>query len=318
VVSDRIVDHVIQGARAAEELELPPAAVEGIATHHEHWDGGGYPRALSGDAIPIVGRVVCAADHIESLIDETTPLLARRNLGHWLGQTAGVEADPHLVGVLRDITWGDSFWLGLFGDSVQEEISKRCSRLREPKGLRLEPFLESFSRLVDSRFAFTAGVSRKVARLVEALGRAAGLPDIRIKQLRIAALLHDLGQLAVSERIMAKPDILSVEELEVLHQHPSYSRDIIAGMHGLEEVADWVAAHHEWLDGRGYPDARSGADIPTEARILAVVDFWVGVTSDRPHRKRMDAAEARRQLRAAAGTHLDVDLVDIFLREVVA
>jgi HD-GYP domain-containing protein (c-di-GMP phosphodiesterase class II) len=89
-------------------------------------------------------------------------------------------------------------------------------------------------------------------------------------------------------------------------------------MHGLEEVADWVAAHHEWLDGRGYPDARSGEEIPTEARILAVVDFWVGVTSDRPHRKRMDAAEARRQLRAAAGTHLDLDLVDIFLREVVA
>ena len=318
VVAERIVDHVLHGVRAVEVLGLPAEAVEGIAAHHEHWDGSGYPHQLVGDEIPVVGRIVALADQVEALIDETTPLVARRNLGHWLASIGGKEGDPELVETLRVLSVGDGFWLGLFGDSTRAEMASRCARLREPRSIQLEPFLETFSQLVDSRFAFTAGVSKKVARLAEALGRAVGLPDFRLKQLRVAALLHDVGQLAVTERIMAKPDILSVEELEVLRQHPSHSHDVVAGMGGLEEVAEWVASHHERLDGRGYPEGRTGGEIPLEARILAVVDAYVAITSDRPHRRRMGPQDAQRQLRGAAGSQLDPELVDAFLRAVVA
>jgi len=318
IVAERIVDHVLQGVRAAEDLALPPEAIDGIATHHEHWDGSGYPQGLRGEAIPIVGRIVGLADQVETLIDETTPLLARRNLGHHLGLIADKDADPDLVDTLRSLALGDGFWLGLFGDNVRLELASRCSRLREPRTMHLEPFLESFARIVDARFQFTVGVSKKVARLAESLGRAVGLPDLRLKQLRVAALLHDVGQLAVTERIMAKPDILSVEELEVLRQHPAHSRDVVASVSGLDEVAAWVAAHHERLDGRGYPEGHGAADIPLEARILAVVDAYVAITSDRPHRKKMTAPDAQRQLRGAAGSQLDTELVDVFLRQVVA
>ncbi len=318
VVAERIVDHVLHGVRAAAEVALPEEALAGIAAHHEHWDGSGYPHSLRGDLIPLAGRIVGLADQVETLIDETTPLLARRNLGHWLGQIAGEEADPELVDTLRGLALSDGFWLGLFSDNIRLELTSRCARLREPRGMHLEPFLEAFAQLVDSRFPFTLGVSRKVARLAESLGRVVGLPDLRLKQLRVAALVHDVGQLAVSERIMAKPDILSVEELEVLRQHPAHSRDVVAGVSGLEEVAGWVAAHHERLDGRGYPDGRSGLEIPLEARILAVVDAYVAITSDRPHRKRTEPPDAQRQLRGAGGSQLDAELVDVFLRQVVA
>jgi putative nucleotidyltransferase with HDIG domain len=316
-IVDRVADHVSHGARAARELDLSDEVAKGISTHHERHDGGGYPRGLGGGSIPMVGRIVGLADMVESLIDQTTPLLARRNFAYWLGGFSGKECDPQVVEALRELGAGDSFWLGLFSNDLVGELNMRTARLRESKGMRLVPFAESFSRLVDARFAFTVGVSARVARYAESLGRVAGLSDVRLKQLQVAALLHDVGQLSMSERVLSKPGILSVEELGALHLHTIYSRDVVAGIQGLEEVAEWVEAHHERIDGRGYPEGRSGEEIPLESRILAVADAYVAITSDRPHRPKVEGKEAMERLRGASGTQLDSGLVDAFLRQVV-
>jgi putative nucleotidyltransferase with HDIG domain len=316
-IVDRVADHVSHGARAARELDLSDEVAKGISTHHERHDGGGYPRGLGGGSIPMVGRIVGLADMVESLIDQTTPLLARRNFAYWLSGFSGKECDPQVVEALRELGAGDSFWLGLFSNDLVGELNMRTARLRESKGMRLVPFAESFSRLVDARFAFTVGVSARVARYAENLGRVAGLSDVRLKQLQVAALLHDVGQLSMSERVLSKPGILSVEELGALHLHTIYSRDVVAGIQGLEEVAEWVEAHHERIDGRGYPEGRSGEEIPLESRILAVADAYVAITSDRPHRPKVEGKEAMERLRGASGTQLDSGLVDAFLRQVV-
>ncbi len=316
LVVDRLIEHAIHGARSAQELDLGNDVVKAVASHHENWDGSGYPHGLRGAEIPKLGRLVALADQIEGLISQTSPLLARRNFPFWLQRLSGKEADPEMVTALREMGAGDTFWLGMFGASLPAELGGHASRLREPRGMRLQSFVESFAQLVDSRFNFTVGVSGRVARLAESLGKSIGLEDARIKQIRMAALLHDIGQLSVSERIMAKPGILSVEELDVLRLHPVHSHDVVSGIAGLEEVADWVAAHHERPDGRGYPEARPLDEIPIEARILGVCDAYVALTSDRPHRKAMEPVEAMRQLRAASGTQLDKDLVEVFLNRV--
>jgi putative nucleotidyltransferase with HDIG domain len=316
-IVDRVAEHVTHGARAVRELDLPDLVAKAVATHHERWDGAGYPRGMGGDQVPIVGQIVGLADLIESLIDQTTPLLARRNFAHWLAGFSGKECDPALVEVLRVLGAGDSFWLGLFSNDIVAELYSHSSQVREPKAMRLMSFAESFARLVDTRFSFTVGVSARVSRYAESLGRVAGLTDVRLKQLQIAALLHDVGQLSMSERVLSKPGILSVEELGALHLHTIYSRDVVAGIAGLEEVALWVEAHHERIDGRGYPDGRSGDEIPLESRILAVADAYVAITSDRPHRPKVEGSDARARLEGAAGTQLDADLVEAFLRQVI-
>jgi HD-GYP domain-containing protein (c-di-GMP phosphodiesterase class II) len=316
IVAGRIIDHVLHGARAVKALGLPQDAIQGVATHHERWDGSGYPHGLAGERISVVGRVVGLADLIEGMIDETMPLLARRNLDHWLNRLSGAEADPKAVAQLRDLAADDSFWLGLFGADVPGSLAAVCQRLREGRTMRLEPFVENFAKLFDSRFSFLNSVSERVAGVACDIARSAGLPEPRVRKLRIAALLHDVGQLAVSERIMAKPDILTVDELETLRLHPTYSRDVVAGINGLDDEAAWVASHHERIDGRGDPDGLQGDEIPLEARILAIADAYVAITSDRPHRPRATEAEARRQLRAASGTQLDRDLVDAFLSSI--
>ena len=314
---NRVAEHAMHGAGAALELDLPETVARAIATHHERWDGGGYPQGLIGNETPILGRVVGLADHVEALVDQTTPLLARRNFSHWVNGIAGYEYDPDVVAGLGALAGGDSFWLGLYNSDVVNELVVRCNRLREPRGARLLPMAESFSRLVDSRFSFTANVSARVAHYVEGLARAAALPELRQKQLRVAALLHDVGQLSMSERILAKPGILSVDELGALQLHTIHSRDVVSSIAGMEEVAQWVVSHHERMDGRGYPEGRTGAEIPLESRILAVADAYVAITSDRPHRPRVEGSAARDRLRSAAGAQLDADLVDLFLRSVL-
>ena len=316
-IVDRVAEHVSHGARAVRELDLPESVAKAVATHHERWDGGGYPRGMSEQQVPIVGRVVGLADIVESLIDQTTPLLARRNFAYWLTGFSGKECEPEMVEALRVMGAGDSFWLGLYSSDIVTELNVHSGRLRETKAMRLMPFAESFARLVDSRFAFTVGVSARVSRYAESLGRVAGLSDVRLKQLQVAALLHDVGQLSMSERVLSKPGILSVEELGALHLHPIYSRDVVAGIAGLEEVAEWVEAHHERIDGRGYPEGRSGDEIPLESRILAIADAYAAITSDRPHRPKAEGAEARERLEGASGTQLDSDLVEAFLRQVI-
>jgi HD-GYP domain-containing protein (c-di-GMP phosphodiesterase class II) len=315
---ERVAGHVDHGSRSAQFLGLSEEVARAIAAHHETWDGEGYPDGLIGPETPMIGRIVGLADHTEALISQNSPLLARRNFGFWMSNAAGTEADPEIVHVLAEMGSGDSFWLGLCSDDLISEITERCSRLRETRGANLLPLAEGFARLVDSRFSFKEGVSARVARYAEPLGKAAGLSDLDLKKLRIAALLHDVGELSMSERVLSKPGILSVEEMGALHLHPIYSSDVVRGIPGLEEVAEWVTCHHERMDGRGYPEGREGNDIPLQSRILAIADAYVAITSDRPHRPRVSGKEAQARLQSAAGTQLDSDLVDLFLTKIVS
>ena len=128
----------------------------------------------------------------------------------------------------------------------------------------------------------------------------------------LAALLHDVGQLAVPARIMGKPDILTLTEMQLMQRHPSYSRLILEALRGFEEVALWVGAHHERPDGKGYPEMLTTDLIPVESRIIAVANVYVALTSDRPYRRALSAKDALKVLTGAAGTQLDTHLVHVF------
>ena len=131
IVVDRLIDHTIQGARSAQELALPPDAIKGIASHHENWNGGGYPYGLDGRDIPIVGRVVALADQVESMISHATSLQARRNLPSWLKTLSGNVADPEVVQAFRVLSGRDTFWLGFFSSNLASELAALCALQRE-------------------------------------------------------------------------------------------------------------------------------------------------------------------------------------------
>jgi HD-GYP domain-containing protein (c-di-GMP phosphodiesterase class II) len=144
------------------------------------------------------------------------------------------------------------------------------------------------------------------------LAEAVGLHAGHVEMLRVAALLLDVGHLGVPARVMAKTDILSVAEMQLMRDHPANSELVLQGLNGFEEIASWIARHHERPDGKGYPEMLTGDEIPLESRILAVADVYAALTADRPHRAALSPKDARQVLLGAAGTQLDPDLVHTF------
>jgi HD-GYP domain-containing protein (c-di-GMP phosphodiesterase class II) len=146
------------------------------------------------------------------------------------------------------------------------------------------------------------------------VGEELGLDGTSLKRLELGALFHDIGKIGVPASILSKPGPLTSEERAVIELHPELGERILAPIDRLSDVRAIVRSCHERWDGGGYPDRRSREEIPLEARIILVCDAFHAMTTDRPYRKRLPVAEARRRLRRAAGTQFDPQVVETFLR----
>jgi hypothetical protein len=165
---------------------------------------------------------------------------------------------------------------------------------------------------LDLRDAGTAEHSRTVGRFARDTAAALGLAPARVDRLQAAGVLHDLGKLGIADAILHKPGALTGAEWNEMTRHPEIGARILEHA-GLRDIAAWVLAHHERLDGRGYPSGLAADEIPLEARILAVADAYEAMIADRPYRRGMPAAEARAELERCAGTQFDPMVVDAFL-----
>jgi HD-GYP domain-containing protein (c-di-GMP phosphodiesterase class II) len=313
-VLEAVYQHCALGADLVRGLELPEEAAIAVERHHEDWDGAGYPDGIRGDEIPLQARIVSAADVAEVLIaDEPSSLSARRQFAPSLTEFVGRQLDPTIASRLLDVAKSDEFWLGLYADDLTETLTAMRGVVDTRRSRkRVMRFAETFADLADTKGAHPVGHCRRTADWAEKLALAIGLDPGHAEMIRVAALLQDIGVLGVPARVMTKPDILSVTEMQLMRQHPANSEMILEELNGFEEMALWIARHHERPDGKGYPEMLSGDDLPMESRILAVADSFAALTSERPHRGAMPLDEARTILLGAAGTQLDAELVRLF------
>ena len=166
---------------------------------------------------------------------------------------------------------------------------------------------------LDLRDVATARHSETVGRYAERIADELGLPADQVERVRVAGVLHDIGKLGISDAVLLKPGGLELSEWEEIRRHPEMGARILEHAN-LRDVATWVLAHHERIDGGGYPRGLSGESIPLEGRILAVADAYEAMTADRPYRRALPEAEARAELERGAGTQFDADVVAAFLR----
>ncbi len=167
---------------------------------------------------------------------------------------------------------------------------------------------------IEARDSYTYGHSRQVTRYAVKLARELGLSDAEIEQIHYAGLLHDIGKIGVRDDILLKPGPLTAEELLVMQRHPEIGVRILAQIRGLRDVLPIIAAHHERVDGKGYPRGLRGEEIPLGARILAVADAFEALTADRAYRTALDAEQALQILQRGRGIHWDAHVVDAFIR----
>jgi hypothetical protein len=174
--------------------------------------------------------------------------------------------------------------------------------------------VQTLARAVDSKDAYTHEHSDRARVKARLVAQEMGLPDQMTRYVEYAALLHDIGKIGIDEAILLKPGKLTPEEYEQMKKHPIIGHQILAPVKYLGPVAQMVLYHQEWYDGRGYPEGLKGEEIPLGARIVAVLDAWDAMTSDRPYRKALGRDIAIGELKKHAGTQFDPKVVETFLR----
>lgn len=174
--------------------------------------------------------------------------------------------------------------------------------------------LDALVIAVDNKDRYTSRHSEDVLRYSVEIAEELKLGDAAVHQLRLAALLHDVGKIGVPDYILRKPGKLTAEEYEAVKLHPMMGASIVATVPGLESTLDAVRHHHERWDGKGYPFGLRGENIPLTARIMAVADAFSAMTTDRPYRKGMPVEIALSKIAESAGTQLDPHIAAALLR----
>jgi diguanylate cyclase (GGDEF)-like protein len=191
-------------------------------------------------------------------------------------------------------------------------IEEERAQVRQLSDVQLAT-IEALAQAIEVKDHTSHGHIQAFQVYAEGLSRAVGASDEEIRAIKTAALLHDIGNLAVPEYILGKPGVLTPEEFSKLQTHTQVGANIVASVPFPYPVAPLILAHHEHWDGSGYPHALRGEAIPRGARVLRVVDFFTALLADRPYREAHDYPEATVLLREHAGSTLDPTLVETFI-----
>jgi HD-GYP domain-containing protein (c-di-GMP phosphodiesterase class II) len=170
------------------------------------------------------------------------------------------------------------------------------------------------SASMDNHASYLAGHTERVAMLACAVADELGLEEGEINDIRMASLLHDIGELVIPIDIMHKVGKLTPEEIELVRQHPRVGAELVSPIKGYANIAELIYSHQERWDGSGYPSGLKGKDIPIGARIIAVASAYDALTNVRLHRETGNHSQAFQELQRCSGSHFDPEVVEAFLR----
>jgi HD-GYP domain-containing protein (c-di-GMP phosphodiesterase class II) len=289
------------GARLAERLGLSAGVRQGLFHAVETWDGKHGTHALAGDDIALPARfsVVATQAVIFDRLGgpDAAVAMARRRAGGWF--------DPEVANTFARI--GPDILRSLEPADVWVEVTARepAPIRRVPAG-RLDDVAAAFADMVDLKTPFTLGHSSGVAELATRTADQIKLNGDEATRLRRAALLHDLGRVAVPNTVWERPGPLTTSQWEQVRLHAYHSERILARSAVLEPVARIAGRHHERHDGSGYHRGASATQIPLEARLLAAADAFQAMTQARPHRAALTPEEAAKAIESSAARgHFD-------------
>jgi HD-GYP domain-containing protein (c-di-GMP phosphodiesterase class II) len=292
-----------RGAAIARMLGLSDATAEAIYGLDEHWDGRGQPHGRRGEEIPPAARILCLAQTVEIFHREggvgAAYALAERRRGSWF--------DPALVDAFGAFRHDAGFWDGLATPDLR--AAEPADRVLVADEDRLDRIADAFAAVVDAKSPWTYRHSDRTSVIATSIAAVLDADPSTLRDLSRAARLHDIGKLGISSRVLDKPSPLTPLELARMRDHPQLTRRILERVPGLRDVALLASAHHERLDGSGYPYALTADELTMPMRVLAVADVYDALTCDRPYRAARTSDEALAIIRADAPRRLDEDVV---------
>jgi diguanylate cyclase (GGDEF)-like protein len=251
-------------------------------------------------------------------VDDETGTAADREIHNLVAIPIYIQDDFHGVVVCANKDGGfheyDDDVLVALGDHAGAVLEN--GRLRGDLRGAYVSTVQLLAEAIEAKDPFLRGHSDEVSEYVAAVADKLGIERKRREQLVFGSLLHDVGKIGISERILLKPAKLTDEEFGVVKLHPRIGYRLIDQVDALRPIAPAILHHHERWDGDGYPDGLAAEEIPLEARIVAVADSFSAMTAERPYRKRMSLEQACAELERCAGTQFDPEVVRIFVEEV--
>lgn len=198
-------------------------------------------------------------------------------------------------------------------DIEKSLLLMRVKELEEQHVTFRDSVICAFNQLLDLKDINTGVHSTRLAEWALRVARKLDMPEDRLYQLEVAALLHDVGKIGVPDSILKKNGPLTSEERAIINRHPEYSWSILRLFPGLQEASLYALHHHESVDGSGYPAGLQGNDIPLPSRIVSVIDAYDAMVSNRCYRKGLPHEEACRRLLSGIGMQFDSRVVQAFI-----
>ena len=316
IATELIQTRCTRGADIARQLRFPAAVSEGIAGLDEHWNGQGKPQGLRGQQIPLYSRIALLAQvvdvfHSTGGSDAALVEVAKR---------AGTWFDPELVEAITRVGRDSTFWAVLASPGLDQAVQalEPGAHVVPLDEAFLDDIAEAFGQVVDAKSPYTSGHSTRVAAYTERIAAQLGLSAERTRWLRRGALLHDVGKLGVSNTVLDKPGKLDADEWAAVQRHAAYTQDILGRIDAFAELARISAAHHERLDGKGYPLGLADGQISIETRIITTADIFDAISAERPYRSAVPIPRTLAMMAESLGTAIDplcLDALTAVLRQ---
>ena len=204
---------------------------------------------------------------------------------------------------------GNSF--NLMTDQIERFIGDLQRSAEENRQLFIGT-VKALAAAIDGKDPYTRGHSERVSRFSMAIAQRLGLSDEEVEQIRISALLHDVGKISIDDKILKKPASLTDEEYEIMKGHPQKGYKIMSQIPAMKEFLPGMYMHHEMVNGKGYPQGLTGDEIPLMGKIVAVADTFDAMTTDRPYQKAMKFEDALARIESFVGTRYDETVVAAF------
>jgi putative nucleotidyltransferase with HDIG domain len=308
IATELIETRCQRGAQIARQLRFSEAVAQGIQNLDEHWDGQGKPLGLSGEAIPVYARIALLAQ----VIDVFQVAGGRQAVLDEVHSRAGQWFDPRLVAAFERAAQSPDFWSILTSSDLPQAVFAL-----EPGSFYvpldddyLDDIAAAFGQVVDAKSPYTSGHSIRVALYADTIAEVLGLSPERRRWLRRGALLHDVGKLGVSNAVLDKPGKLDRDEWDAVKLHATYTEAILSRIEAFKELARVAGAHHERLDGQGYPRGLSAGEIDLETRIITTADIFDAITAERPYRGAVPIPQTLEMMAKTVGTALDPRCMD--------
>jgi HD-GYP domain-containing protein (c-di-GMP phosphodiesterase class II) len=196
----------------------------------------------------------------------------------------------------------------------QIAIALDNARLYEELNMMAQQLVEGLSEAMEKRDSYSGGHPQRVMKICMAMANYLPLTPEEKRQLMLASILHDIGKVGITDNILTKHGVLSVEEMDIIREHPRAGAEIVRRIKPLQSIIPAMQYHHEHYDGSGYPEGLAGEDIPFIARIIAVADAYDAIIHERAYHRAMSKSEAMAEIAENAGTQFDPQMVEAFAR----